>query len=168
MMDTAWSSHNNEHMLLKFIARTWILYVLLVFQALSILPSFINKNGMYMSYSYFTVNLYWWNTTTATATTTTTTTTTTNTTTTDKQGSNNNGSVNQSDANSTPHTFCHNITCTYAYYFKCTKHFYLSRYNIQDEILSHYTGSLLWPILSLLSMAIPVFCKAGSTNFSWI
>jgi hypothetical protein len=41
-------------------------------------------------------------------------------------------------------------------------------YNIQQEILSHYIGSLLWPILSLLSTVIPIFCKAGSTHFSWI
>jgi len=55
MMDTAWSSHNNEHTLLKFIPHTWILYLLLALQALSFLPSFINKNGMHISYSDFTV-----------------------------------------------------------------------------------------------------------------
>jgi hypothetical protein len=173
-------------MLLKFIPHTWILHLLLAFQALSFLPSFINKNGIYIYiymyiciyHSDFTVNWYWWKcinnnkktstTTTPTTTTTTTTTTSPQTTTTDKQGSNNIGSVDQSDKSSTPQTFCLNKTCTYAHHFKRSKHFYLPTHNIQDKSLSHYTGSLLWPILSLLSNAIPIFCKEGSTHFSWI
>jgi hypothetical protein len=85
----------------------------------------------------------------------------------DKQGSNNIGSVDQSDENFITRIFCHNRTCAYAHHFNRSEHFYLPTHNIQDKILSHYIGSLLWPIVSLLSTAIPIFCKAGSTHFSW-